>query len=297
MDNIITTMNDVVESKWNIFSLPAIVNKPVYDSCYDVFRDAFTSSYFFFIFSIGLFMWYLLDILGCYIHTHYISEYERNKIQKEQFAGHFIGLLHAIMISIASTLVAIQYLPYQALTASPSDTYILIYKYSATWSASYFLLDGIFITYYYDCTIKKKLAFAVHHFVSGICQCSVLLTHPIITYISALNFLIEWSTVWLNIRIFAKIWRMKWLYFIAGWNVIISYPFWRMGWNIYMIIISFKSEYLKVYTCNYGSYVLGGAEIFVFFLSIYYYLAVIMVNPKRMYDMRKSSRKPIEKDC
>ena len=290
------------KSEWSIFSLPPISNEiiesnPGYpEGCISLYLDVFTSSYFMCVFVVGLIIWYLLECLGCFFYTHYVPLDHQRKMQKEQFAGHFISILHALMIAGASTIVCSQYTPRQALNASMDEPIIKMYKYAATWSASYFLLDSMFITYYYKQKMNKKLAFVVHHFCTGICMVSVLLTHPIITYISALNFLIEWSTVMLNIRIFARIWSLKMVYFIGGWAVIITYPATRMGWNLYMIYTSFFSEYLTVYTCKHAYIVLGGAEIFVVLLSTFYYVSVIMVNPQKMYIL-KNAPKPMEKDC
>eukprot|EP00484_Ammonia_sp_Unknown_P029226 CAMPEP_0197027008 /NCGR_PEP_ID=MMETSP1384-20130603/7006_1 /TAXON_ID=29189 /ORGANISM="Ammonia sp." /LENGTH=296 /DNA_ID=CAMNT_0042455797 /DNA_START=44 /DNA_END=934 /DNA_ORIENTATION=+ len=286
------------QSKWSIFSLDAMPSdfEPPYPSATALYADTFRNSYFQNVFLLGLVIFYVLDIVGCYLYTHYVPADQQSKMQKEQFAGHFISMMHALMIAGCSTLVTCTLTPYQALTTSDREPIIVLYKYAATFSAAYFLLDAIFISYYYQQAWSKKLAFVFHHFFSGICMCSILLTHPILTYISALNFLIEWSTVMLNVRIFARIWSLKMLYFVAGWAVIFTYPFTRIVWNGYMILISFNSEYLPNYSCPQAPLVLGGAEIFVVLLSAYYYVTVIMVKPQQMYVLKIATKK-VEKDC
>ena len=296
--------------KIGIFSLPPISNaikesnSGYTEGCVALYRDAFSSPHFMYIFGIGVCLWYSFDSLGWVIWEHLVALKYHKKIGKMQFAGNFISITHATMIAGASTLVTTQYSPQQALDASFDEPIITIYKYAATLSAAYYFLDTIFIiiSYHYDYPIDKKIASIIHHFCSGICLCSVLLTHPIVTYISALNFLMKWTTVILNIRIFARIWSIRSVYFFSGLGVIISYPLTQILWNSYMIFITLYSEYLTVYACPEARWILGGAQIFVCLVSIYYYLTLIMKNPSQMYRLSEDQRNkfryyPLQKVC
>ena len=283
--------NKLYTSEWSIFSLPPpSQQQPGYPTCSALFADTFTNSHWLYTFAISFIAWYIIECIGCSLWRQYVPKDQRIKIQKEQFSGHFISMIHSTMIACASTLVATQYTPLQALNATTNfsdDPPIWIYRYCATFSASYFLLDACVIWFYYQQSWDKRLSFVIHHFLSGICMCAVLLAeHPIVAYISALNFLIEWSTVFLNIRILARIWSLKSLYFIGGMGMILTYPATRMGWNLYLILISFNSGYVTTYTCPGAGYILGSAEIFVCGLSTFYYFSVIMVKPYKMYTLK-----------
>lgn len=172
-----------------------------------------------------------------------------------------------------------------ALNASHDDTLILIFKWCTTFSASYLALDALLRCFQHTRSLPEKAAFVVHHLLCFVSACPVFLTNPIITYISALMCLIEWSTVALNVRIFAKLWRLERMYFFAGWAIIILYPFTRIAWNAYLVWISFASEYLTHYITQSAKYFLGGCQLFVFVLSAYYYAAVIMAKPTKMYNL------------
>eukprot|EP01084_Bolivina_argentea_P094279 169490_1 len=260
-----------------------------------LYFDILTSPLFQKLFILGMIAFYLLDVLGCYIYDKYVPKEQQIRMQREQFAGHFISIVHALMIASSATLLIANYLPLDALNANENEILIFQYKCCAVFSGSYFFLDAILIAYYYKQSMLKTISFVVHHFVCLLCMVTVILTAPIMTYLSALNFLIEWSTVILNIRIFARVWSCKYIYFISGWSVIITYPLARVAWNVYMIFISFKSEYLVNYSCPQAPIVLGGAEVFVLLLSAYYYLAIIMASPQKMYMLKKV--KSVEKDC
>ena len=189
-------------STWPILSLPPLPpdTKPLYPSLSTLYADVFTNPFYCQIFAIGLCIWYSLDMLGCHIYKTWVPLSTQHRMQEEQFAGHFISHIHALMIAGSSLLMVMTYNSFSALNADPNDIVMRMFKYSATFSAAYFLLDAIFISMYYKQAKSKTVAFVIHHCVSGICIISCIVTGPIMTYIYALFFLIEWSTVVLNIR-------------------------------------------------------------------------------------------------
>jgi|ERR1712129_250419 len=152
---------------------------------------------------------------------------------------------------------------------------------------SYFVMDAILICVYHPRSFKEKATFTVHHLLCGICMSAVFKMHPLFTYLTALNFLIEWSTVALNMRIFAKLYSMERTYFVCGWCVLITYPFTRIAWNAWLMWISFGSYYIPHLVCDGAQYILGGVQCFVCLMSIYYYFCVILANPKKMYILKK----------
>merc|ERR1712228_1010217 len=235
-------------------------------------------------------IFFCLNSIGGYIYDRWVPMEQHKKYNRAVFASDISSTIHSLMISISASLLITIYTPIDALNASHDDTLILTYKWCATFSASYFALDALLLTLYQPRPLAEKALWIVHHIFSGMCMCSIFLTHPIIAYMNALPFLIEWSTVALNLRIFARLWGLKGLYFVFGWAVIISYPLTRIVWNAYLIWIAFASdnylEYLSHYLCEGAQQLIVATELFVFLMSTYYYCAVIMAKPKKMYKLK-----------
>ena len=285
-------------STWPVLSLPPLSQdtEPLYPTLTSLYADVFSHPLFFQLFAIGLIFWYSLDVLGCHMFYKCVPLGTQQRMQKEQFAGHFISFFNALMIASSSLFVVLSYTPFAALSADPNETPLVIFKCSAIFSAAYFLLDAIFITMYYKQATTKTVAFVIHHFLSGICIISCTVTGPINTYVSALNFMIEWSTVLLNIRIFARIWNLERIYFVSGIGVIVSYPLTRIVWNGYLILIAFTSEYVEAYSTYGGGIVLGTAGLFVAALSSFYYFTVILRKPQKIYILGQAEKR-VQKDC
>ena len=233
-----------ISSEWDLPSLSpdaGTVSPSVSAFYYDTFHDPLFQT----LFVIGFIGFYLLEIVGCHIHSHYVPPVQRVKIQKEQFAGNVTSMFHSLMISISAIAVSVSYrTPMDAFNASPSDPVIVVYKWCIVFSFAYFIVDALLIFMYYDQSTIKTVSFLIHHLgmASGIA--SILTTHPFLAYVSAMWLIGELSTVCLNLRIFARVWGLQWMYMVSGFGVIVSYPTLRLLWMPYVTWSIWDKGYL-----------------------------------------------------
>merc|ERR550525_270877 len=133
----------------------------------------------------------------------------------------------------------------------------------------------------------KTASFVIHHVAVGAGMSAILLTHPFLAYVSAMWMMTEGSTIFLDLKIFARIWGIKWLYMVSGVGVLITYPLTRLLWVPY---ISFSAlmvrEYLDHFGCPGAMNVVVMAGSFVTVLSAYYYFAVILAKPRDIVYLR-----------
>ncbi len=69
-------INDMLQSKWSFLSLPAMPEdtEPAWTQMSTLYLDIFTNVLFQQLFIVGLVIFYLLDILGCYIYDKYVPK-------------------------------------------------------------------------------------------------------------------------------------------------------------------------------------------------------------------------------
>merc|ERR1719499_680330 len=81
----------------------------VWPSIWAFYQDLIPNQLFQTLFVAGFIGFYLLVLLGHYIHEHFVPLEQRHKIQKEQFAGNLTSLFHSLMISLSAAAVTVSY--------------------------------------------------------------------------------------------------------------------------------------------------------------------------------------------
>lgn len=249
------------------------------------------------LFVLGLVVFYLIHRYGCYIHTHWVPEAARCKIQREQFAGHVTSTVHSLMMTVLALVVVISYTPTSVYRASPDEPVILMWRTVAVMSTSYFAMDSWLMVMLVRRTATQKALFVAHHVLVATGMCFVFMreTNPMSTYLSAVWALVELSTVCLNARIFARMWRSERMYRLSGYAVLVSYPLTRMVWNPYAVWCCIpRLDY-------FGRMVVLALGGFITVLSAYYYLFFLLANPRSVYVLApiagKTTTDKIKKDC
>lgn len=219
-------------------------------------------------------------------------------MQREQFAGHFTSLIHSVMMSKGALCVVFSYTPSSAYRASPDESVILMWRTVAVLSTAYFAMDSVLMVLLVQRSAMKKAMFVVHHALVGTGMCFVFMreTNPMSSYLSAVWALVELSTVVLNVRIFARVWRSERMYRVSGWAVLVTYPLARLIWNPYAVWCCFP---LLDGAGRMVVVALGGC---VSLLSAYYYLFFILANPRGVFTLAPIAGKTtmttvIKKEC
>ena len=126
---------------------------PLWPSVSAFYADTFSNRTFQLLLAIGFVFFLLVQRWGCHLHTHHVRPAERAKIQRAQFAGNLMSLVHSLMISGCGLWLAASLTPAQAYFA-PSEAWewplsLAVYKVASVLSLAYFLLDAACIGCFY----------------------------------------------------------------------------------------------------------------------------------------------------
>eukprot|EP01084_Bolivina_argentea_P260952 440839_1 len=239
---------------------------------------------------IGLVSLFLVKRWSYYMYDRLWIENNKSLPQIE-FAGYIMSFLHSIVLSSTSISIMLNYKESTISRAHPSETLLFIYKMSSTYSVAYFLTDIIDLILFYDHkNLKYKLSFIVHHILVLLSQMTVYKSNPYVIFISAYSMFVEVSTIFLNIRMFGKMFNNALMFKVGGIGTLITYPFTRiifMAYNMYMIYYS-KIDYFLCFECKWQ---LIMSCIFVLMLSGQYYIFVMLKKPKNMYTLKTIKKK------
>lgn len=238
-------------------------------------------------FIVGLLIFYSLHKIGCILHRYMNKLDENNKkinMNVIEFGCYFISTFHAIMVSTSSTVILYSY-NFESSINSTAHAYVQWYKILSVLSIAYFFVDICYLVFYFQHkTLKYRLLFIVHHTFGILCMSTVFSTNGYVSYITSLNLMIEWSNVFLNIRIFAKIFSSPLVFYVSGIGVLITYPLTRMVLLAYTMHLAMQPELEK--------FMFPGAKIlvltactFVYIMSTVYFLFVMMKKPSKMYQL------------
>lgn len=210
-----------------------------------------------------------------------------------EFVGYIMSFIHSLMISTTSILIMYNYNENNIMHHASSTKYlnlIFIFKLSTVFSVSYFIVDIIdLILFYSHKNFLYRFSFIIHHLLVLLCQLTVFISSPYITYQSAIGMFIEFSTIFLNIRIFGKIFNNKLLFKFGGIATLIFYPLTRIfPYNVYCLYFTYYSK-IDYYLCLECKILLLVSEFFVLLLSLQYFISM-MKNPKSIYVLTKRKR-------
>jgi len=164
-----------------------------------------------------------------------------------------------------------------------------IFGILGAFQTAYFFIDGIQILFFFpDKTWSYTVAMTVHHLFAACCSCSLYFMGPYLMYIYAINTLIEFSNIFLNIRYFGKTMQNETLYFIGGVGTLLFYPLFRISLTVYCAYVAyFGSIHL----------LLGPSVVFLilltntfFLLLSTYYSLYLFSKPKAVFLLQSKQK-------
>lgn len=248
------------------------------------------------VFLIGCILFYGLQQSGYIFYQYFNNKNAKNakkqimKIQMNiiEFGGYFMSTLHSVMMSTMATVITIAY-NLQSSIDSTSHAFVQLYKLLSVLSVSFFCLDSFYLVFYYKHkSWTYRLCFLTHHTLLIICQTCVFSTNGYVSYIAAWNMLIEWSTVFLNVRKLAKIFECSKVFYVSGIGVLITYPLTRLVGLLYIMYLALQSK-LDVYVYPGANMFLFFSNMFVYIMSAMFFFIVMLKKPSDMYILKKIS--------
>ena len=163
-----------------------------------------------------------------------------------------------------------------------------IYRFFLIFSGSYFVVDGVqFVFVRNDKSFKFRVVMVIHHIIVSSIEFLLYYLHPFMCYLFAWELLMEIATIFICLRYFGKQFDNKYVYGIGGVGALLLYPGARCPIAIYIVYLGWNGI---VPFCDRYFWTLGLiTSIFVFVLSVYYSIAVIWKNPRKMCFLKEKS--------
>lgn len=259
-----------------------------FETCSQLYMAVLNDRFFQIVFVIGCVFYYILELIGAFLYSKYLSPLKQKSISKYDFAGNVASIVHSLTISFAALLFVYTF----KFGDRASDSYenslanaVNIYRYCSTFSISYFVID-LYFTLRMD--KQSKYIMSLHHVLSGLMQMPPLISPPSILYVTALEMCIEISTIFLNVRVFGKVFRNTSLYYVSGFTVLVTYPLFRLAFSFYVIYATLISDI--GYMCPSAINILVSVQLFIVCLSLLFF-GRMMKRPSVIYILSEKLKK------
>ena len=209
-------------------------------------------------------------------------------IKDIEFIGYISSSFHALFVVTICFLITINYTESDLFKINISQNIpflFIIFRFLGIFQTSYFMIDLLQILFFYsDKSISYRIAISIHHIFSLLCSCCIYRIDPFISYIYAINSLIEFSNWFLNIRYFAAKFKYKNLYYFGGIGTLIFYPLTRTLLTGYAAYTAWFGVF-HLFVGNSGVILVVATNIFITILSMYY-TKVLWTKPANVYILK-----------
>eukprot|EP01084_Bolivina_argentea_P297463 512479_1 len=180
------------------------------------------------------------------------KKYIGRQTRRNYFAETFLSFIHAFITSI--TCMCQLYFNTKFTRK--------IYSYSASLSCAYFVFHGF---KYLSFDSSTNIIYILHHLFAFLSVVPITNINAyylqdngeyynVIYFVSAGLHAVEISTIWLDIRIFSKLWQKKRFYFVSTLLLVITYFPLRCIWLGYLMYVIM--QYSNVFNGCFGHYAL-----------------------------------------
>ena len=221
-------------------------------------------------------------------------------VRNIEFIGYISSSLHALLVTSISLLIAISFSEDDMIQINiargnnveyKEPFLFYIFRFLGVFQTAYFLIDSIQILLCYNHkSWSYRIAMLFHHLLSSACSCCIFYIDPYMAYIYALNALIEFSNIFMNLRFFGKSLNNKTMYFIGGLGTLIFYPLTRIPLTIYCGYLAYFGL-LNVFVGKSAVLLILSTNLFIFVLSVYYTVFSLFIKPKRMFLLKQKEKK------
>ncbi|ETO18222.1 hypothetical protein RFI_19057 [Reticulomyxa filosa] len=258
------------------------------------------------LFLCGCLFFYLTQEFGCWLCRQYFKsrasengskkkepateqEKEREAAEIDKFGNSVMSVVHCCVMIIGCTPYVLCEEPTEVVPSNQSYQLsfgiTMLYKFACNWSQAYLVTDSLtYIRKYWVHSDNRIML--IHHVCLFVSLCpGALLIYDSVPYeglfisftyfyvwlyISSASYMVEYSTLFLNAKHFAKFFNLPVLYFFSGACLVIAYPLLRNVWLAYVIYYTYNSSVDITYT-RHSKGVALFAQIFVYLMSLFYF--------------------------
>lgn len=238
----------------------------------DVYIEAFTNVSFLILFALSQMVLYI----GNDWALKQLVWLTQNR--RSYFAETFLSFIHAIITSITCCL---------QLYFNTEFTR-RIYSYSASLSCAYFVVHGF---NYLNFKGTTNIVFVIHHLLAFVLVLPITNLNSyylqesscsnVVYFVSAGLHLVEISTLWLDVRIFSKLWQKRRFYFVSTVGLVATYFPLRCVWLGYVTYVIVQSR--EAFDACFGSaslYLLLTTFGFIMLMSFVYSITMLKSGTK-----------------
>eukprot|EP01084_Bolivina_argentea_P242459 406732_1 len=146
--------------------------------------------------------------------------------------------------------------------------YLTAHKVLMNTSASYFILQSV-----YDCFVVPdhaqgyRLIMVVHHVFSFFAIMVSFLGNEKVIYLQVVGLQCEFSTVFMNLRFFARVFSQEEIFFMSGLCTMITYPLTRVIGGVCSLYEDIRLKQWLI--------LLGGNQLFWWFSFVSFFVIIM----------------------
>jgi len=296
-NNVSESINEIAQSLLPL--MPDLPEPKRFGSLSEIYLDLILNRTFLIALGVGALGFFLLQKFGETVYDKVVRGTRRRRISKQLLGTYFQSIFHAIGMSICSYLVIFKFVdnPEMLLNVSKDDEayfYVVLYKACTVLSMSYFIILTPYELFGIEQTMNFRVTMAIHHVAGVLAQALIVMSNPVFIVVGAMTLQCEFSTIFLNMRIFGMTMENKYIYFIGGVGALITYPLTRIVFYVYNIQRTYAlMDTFSVYLGINAFYLTMFSQVFVLCMSVGYTI-VLWKSPRKMIMLKTDRNKKRE---